>query len=108
MPPIIRIAYASSLCGQLFTSLFRHDVTEARVAVANLAVVGILGPCVLPLSEFRPFRTLLSVVIPTVERVVFSESTHAFPPRRSTPGGFPHFGGPLDAHRPQTPLRQIE
>jgi hypothetical protein len=83
-------------------------MAEARMVHSKLSVVGVIGPCVLPLSEFRPFRTLLSAVSPTVEWVVFSESTHAFPPRRSNPGGIPHFGRPLDAHRTQTPLRQIE
>jgi hypothetical protein len=47
-------------------------------------------------------------VTPTVERVVFSESAHTFSAGRSNPGGFPHFGRPLDADRPQAPLRQIE
>jgi hypothetical protein len=83
-------------------------MTEARVGGSELSVVGVLGPCVLPLSEFRPFRTLLSAVTPTVEHVVLGESTNALPPRRSNLGGFPHLGRPLDAHRTQAPLRQIE
>jgi hypothetical protein len=62
----------------------------------------------LTLSKFRPFCALLNVVTSTVEGVVLSESAHALSPRRSNPGGFPHLGRPLDAHRTQTPLRQIE
>jgi hypothetical protein len=83
-------------------------MTETRVVLAEPSVVGILGPGVLPRSEFRPFSALLSVVSPNVEWVFFGESTYAFSPSRPNPGGFPHFGRPLDAHRPQTALRQIE
>jgi hypothetical protein len=102
------IANASTLFGQLLASLFRHDVTKARVGSPELSVVGVLGPSVLSLSKFRPFRTLLNAVSPTVEGVFVSESTNALPPSRSNPGGFPHLGRPLNAHRTQAPQRQIE
>src|SRR5262245_35477205 len=95
LPPKVWIANASTLFGQLLASLLRYDMTEARVSGSELSVVGVLGPCVLPLSEFRPFRTLLGAVTATVEGVVLSESTRALPPRRSNPGGFPHLGRPL-------------
>jgi hypothetical protein len=78
------------------------------VGGSELSVVGVFGPCVLPLSEVRPFRTLLGAVTATVEGVILSESARALPPRRSNPGGFPHLGRPLDAHRTQAPQRQIE
>jgi hypothetical protein len=106
--PIIRIARASSLFGQSCASLFRHDMAEARVMLPEPSVVGILGPRIRPFAQFRPSRALLGVVTPTVERIVFSESTHAFPTGRSNPGSFPHFYRPHDPHRTQTPLRQIE
>jgi hypothetical protein len=108
LPPIVWIANASTLFGQLLASLFRHDMTEAWVGGSEPSEVRVLGPCVLPLSEFRPFRTLLGAMTATVERVVLSESASALPPRRSNPGGFPHLGRPLDAHRTQAPRRQIE
>lgn len=83
-------------------------MTEAGVVLSKLAVVRILASCVLLLSEFRPFRALHRTMTPTVKRVGVSESAHALPPRRPNPGGFPHFGRPLDAHGTQTPLGQIE
>lgn len=107
-PPIIRIGSASSLFCQPSASFFRHDTTETWMAGTKLSEIRVVASYVLTLPSLRPFRTLLSVVGPTVEGVLFREPAHAFTARRSNPGGFPHLGRPLDAHRPQTSPRQIE
>jgi hypothetical protein len=78
------------------------------VILTELSVVGVVRPAVAPLPKLRPFRTLRGTVAATVEGVIFSESAHAFPTRRSNPGCLPHFGRPFNPHRTQTALRQIE
>src|SRR6185312_11293420 len=99
LTPVVRIADASPLFGQRVAGFLRHDTTEARVILTELSVIGVVRPDVAPPSKLRPFRPLRSGVGATVEGVIFSESTDAFPARRSKPGCLAHFGRPFNPHR---------